>query len=566
MSERWLLSLIEEDMRRQNPLTEDVATVAKPKSRIQEILQEFYEKLKKARSPDAFDQFYKERLEDYPRLSLFSDFINEVCKKLSIDAKYPYFEKEWQEILFKITERRLEENDTLRVIKEAINKKYPHLVADISVDVTAEGVKSTYENFVAKEIGKIKKQLKKGDRKKFQDKIQKIQKAEETEIEELASELNRIVILGRETWELILYAIMSPFAPKININNLLERANLHFLFVGDVSTAKSKVDKIVERISPKATKISKSTEASFEGVAKQETIQEGIIDYANCGVLIIPEFRKSFERFEILREVMDCDTITIVKAGQEKTKRVNMTFFAGCNPRSDFFQSETTLRDQILFSDGVLSRIDILIPMMATKEKNELLVPQIDIFGTKLPKVTLEDMQERLKTLSTGMVGLVTAIILTEKQVQTIRQAFLSQNQKLRNRPLLVLRDLDTLCRLVNVITATNFPKRESLHDGEIQAEDTDVQKAIELWEEIIAQRKTLYTSKHRLIITLKEKIMIEILRRGNNVRQNELKKDLVEQGLCSAKTIERKINQLATDGKILKVGQRNAILKVSKS
>lgn len=84
------------------------------------------------------------------------------------------------------------------------------------------------------------------------------------------------------------------------------------------------------------------------------------------------------------------------------------------------------------------------------------------------------------------------------------------------------------------------------------------------LWEEIIAQRKTLYTSKHRLIYTIKDKILMEILRRGNNVRQTELKKDLVAEGLCSERTIETKINQLATEGKIVKVGERNAILKVA--
>ncbi|MCK4320879.1 hypothetical protein KAW11_04605, partial [Candidatus Bathyarchaeota archaeon] len=234
---------------------------------------------------------------------------------------------------------------------------------------------------------------------------------EKTEIEQLAVELNQIVILGREAWELILYAIMSPFAPSININNLLERPNLHFLFVGDVSTAKSKVDKIVERVSPKAMKISKSTEASFEGVAKGETIERGIIDYANFGVLVIPEFSKAFEKFEILREVMDCDSITIVKGGIQKELPVNITFFAGCNPRSDFFQNEINLRDQIAFKDGILSRIDILMPLIATKERNELLLQQIDIFGTKQPKLTLEAIHERLKTLSTGMMTLVTHVL-----------------------------------------------------------------------------------------------------------------------------------------------------------
>ena len=565
MSEnKWLLSLIEEDMLSKKPLEEDVATTVKPKSKIQTIIKEFYETLKTAESPDTFDKFYAEHLKDYPQIHRFGSFLLKLTEKLSLKIEYPYFEEGYQKALFKITERRLEEDDTLHVAHQTINEMYPNLVAEVNVDVSAEGVNSQYETYVAEEVDKIREQLKNGDRKKFEDKIQRIKQAEKTEIEQLASELDRIVILGRETWELILYAVMSPYAPPININNIMERPNLHFLFVGDVSTAKSKVDKIVERISPKALRISKSTEASFEGVAKQETIEKGIIDYANFGVLIIPEFSKVFERFEILREVMDCDRITIVKGGIHKELPVNITFFAGCNPTDDFFQDEINLRDQIAFKDGVLSRIDILIPLMATAERNELLLEEIDIFGTEQPKITLEDIQERLKTLSTGMIKLVTNVVLTEEQKQLIKQAFLSHNEKLKNRPLLVLRDLETLCRLVNVITATNFPRREKTDGGVIKAKGQDIQKAVELWEEIIAQRKILYTSKRRLIFSFKEKIMMEIARNGNEIRQSELKNRIVLEGLCSGRTIERKINELLSEGRIIKIGQRDGVLKVA--
>ena len=560
---KWLISLIEEEMLSKKPLEEDVATTVKPKSKIQAILKEFYERLKTAKSPDVFDKFYEERLKDYPQLHRFGNFLMKLGEKLSLKLEYPYFEEGYQKALFKIAERRVEEQDTLNVVYQMIDGKYPNLIAEVDVDVSAEGLSSEYATYVEKEVGKIREKLENGDQRGYEDKIQKIKEAEKTEVEQLASELNRIVILGRETWELILYAVMSPYAPPINVNNIRERPNLHFLFVGDVSTAKSKVDKIIERIAPKALRISKSTEASFEGVAKQETIEKGIIDYANFGVLIIPEFTRVFEEFKILREVMDCDRITIVKGGIRKELPVNITFFAGCNPRADFFQNEINLRDQIAFRDGILSRIDILMPLMTSAEKNELLLDQIDIFGTEQPEVTLEDIQERLKTLSTGMMSLVTNVVLAEEQKRIIKKAFLSHNKKLKNRPLLVLRDLETLCRLVNVIATTNFPHREHT-DGVIQAKDQDVLKAIELWEEVIAQRMILYTSKRRLIFTLREKIMMEIVRNGNQIRQMELKNQIVAEGLCSSKTVDRKINQLATEGRIIKIGQRNPILKIA--
>jgi len=123
-SREWLLSLIKEDMRSKRPLHEDVATTVKPKSKIQELMKEFYQRLKVAESPDEFDKFYVERLENYPQMNRFSTFLVKLCDKISLKIEYPYWEKEFQKAIFLITERRLEEQDTINVVFQMINEKY----------------------------------------------------------------------------------------------------------------------------------------------------------------------------------------------------------------------------------------------------------------------------------------------------------------------------------------------------------------------------------------------------------------------------------------------------------
>jgi len=109
-------------------------------------------------------------------------------------------------------------------------------------------------------------------------------------IEDLANALDRVVVLGCDVWRLILYGVLSPWAPRVLINGIPRRNVMHCLLVGDVSTAKSLIHRVVEAVAPKAVRLSKTTEPSFEGVKRgRGRIEDGIVDLANNGVLIVPE-------------------------------------------------------------------------------------------------------------------------------------------------------------------------------------------------------------------------------------------------------------------------------------
>jgi len=308
---------------------------------------------------------------------------------------------------------------------------------------------------------------------------------EDMSIGDIAAGLNRIVVLDEDVWQLILYSLLSPYCPRVRINSMPARANLHTLLVGDIASGKSRICKIVETISPKASRIARVTEASLEGIAMKGYIEPGVIDLCNNGILIFPEFHTLYEKFKILREAMDCSRLTIIKGGETKQVNVNITFFAGCNPRQDFFQMGRKLRGQVPFKEGILSRFDILIPLVTTCEKNKRLLDNINIFGNCAEWVDLMKIGNTLSGISKE-ISKVKEVTLCSEQRRRVKLVFLTHNQDIGKRPLLLLRDLETISRLINVIAVSaRFYERDP-YNSVVQATDEDVEKAIDLWESLI--------------------------------------------------------------------------------
>lgn len=378
---------------------------------------------------------------------------------------------------------------------------------------------------------------------------------ETVNIEEMASKLNRVVILDKETWQLIVYSTLSPYSPRIQINGIPVRPNLHTLLVGDVATAKSRICKIVEAISPRSSRVTKVTEAGLEGIGRKGYIETGLIDMCNDGLLIVPEFTKIYQKYKILREMMDCETVTIIKGGETKKVNVNTTFFVGSNPTEDFFRRGGRLRNQIPFREGVFTRFDIVIPLVNTCERNKLLLGKINIFGLCEAEVSLMRIRSILNTIAERM-SQVEEVTLSVDQKNMVKEVFLKHNRELPNRPLLLMRDLEILSRLINVITASKFQKDS--FSPIVPATDEDVEEGIEFWEKIVDLRKTLYIGTKREILSVKEKILQEIIKLGR-VRTIELERLIVDiKNLCSRSTFYRKVKNLRMEGKIEQDGLRN--------
>lgn len=602
----WLKALAEINIEKPKNWSEkDVKTMIaiKPKSKIQSYLQKFCWVLQdmmreiKVSSEsgevvehpdeDMFDGWYEEQgINEYPRSFELFQFFNTIARALHLNEESGVGDKsDFSRILSKIAMKVVEEPEYLAKVGKVINDKYPGLISEFRSMPTIDELNQLEAGEYEREINRID-QLIESNVEELAPELAKINKAKKTNFEITAQDLNRIVIFGEANWELILYGIMSPYAPRVLINNLDYRQNINTLLAGDISTAKSKIHKIAKVVSPKMLVIDETTKASFEGVAPTkagEEIEEGIIDKAKDGIVVIEELNRKLTEMTLWRRFMDGEYIQIWKKGSTKGLCPNTSVLAACNPDSDFFIEETgnSFRRQIPFKEGVLSRFDIVIPLTATQVKNEILADKINLMSpsAKIDGIDLNAIKEDLMTLSQGMKAAVKRVVLKPEQQQTIKEAFKQLNKMdmdkriLKNRPLIVLRDLETLARLVNTISSVNFSKRK-IKNGILLADDSDISKAIQLWENLMQFRVQLYRDTgSRNLLSVADEIILYILH-SQKYRQDQglpeevpvsqIIREFVEVKRTIGKTtFYEELKGLRESGRIIQHGKRDGSVKI---
>jgi len=428
------------------------------------------------------------------------------------------------------------------------------------IDVASLEEKAHYEGklYVESQLEKIRENLK-SNREQYRAELTSLELVAKTDLEKMAVELNKIIILDKEMWELVLLSILSSYAPRVYITGIPHRNNLHTYLVGDISTAKSNIGYLIEQISPKAISYSKFTEASLEGIVSNQGIEGGIIDEAKDGVLLLNELEK-FMRIDLLKEILDSRPIQINKGGQKKViENPNITFIAFLNPRQDFFQ-QGVKREQIGIPEDIFSRIDIPIALVSSAEKNALLLPNVKLFDYT-STLNLGVIREQLYKLSIGM-EIVKRVELNEEQLMSLTLAFKKHNRNMKNRPFLLFRDLEIVSRIANTIVALNFHSRRN-EQGIFYAENSDIDKAIALWEYLLAIRSQLYNEvQSREIVSVKDTIFRKIIE-ADMITQPHLEKLIVDDmKLLSRATFYRYINELVEIGRISRVGLKNAELR----
>ena len=593
VDKKWLKTIVTDNIEKPHIWTPKEVQQIGPKkaeSRIQRMLQQFYwdliDKLKEVKfteggaiitqpSEDSFDKWYEDMgLVDYTHKSKLMDIFNTIGRACQISEVEGYSEEEFGTIMSKILLRCMEEETYLGIVTKVIDEKYPGLASPFRSTPTIDEMQEHEEFLYRHRIHKLQVNID-TNIEEFADELAQIDAAIKTDFESLARRLNILVIVGVDVWELTLYCLMSPNAPRFLMNALDYRPNLHEKLAGDISTAKSKVLKISKMIAPKMLVVDDTTKATFEGVAPTRSgddIADGVIDWANDGVMIVEEFTNKFAKMPLFRRVMDGEYIQIFKKGSGKGRQANITMLTACNPDDDFFQEEMTFRSQIPFKEGVLSRFDILIPLTATQLKNEILVDKIDLFGTKVEGlIDFVEVKTRLTTLAHGMKQ-IQFVLLTEEQKTRLRDIFKAHNTAdikkriIKNRPLLILRDLETLARLVNVIATVNFSRRK-IENGLLFASDEDIDKAIQLWENLLNYRVQLYARSSRNLTTISEELVTYLARAGGVeswIPQDDLYEEFVTvQRKIGRSTFYKELTGLLEEGRIVASGKRNRTLKL---
>lgn len=594
IDQRWLKALATSTLEKPKLWTstdiKEMSGAKKAKSKIQGIFQHFYydliDRIRKVRiegdevvgpDEDMFDDWYEENeIGDYQNKYALMTFFNVIAEALQIGPMDSYDKDDFEKILSKIALRAMEEPAYIQKVREVITGKYPGLIGDFRYEPSLDTMNEQERLEFDAEIQRIEQRIE-SNVDEFEDLIQQIDVAKKTDFEQTAQRLNQIIIWGEAAWELVLYAVMSPYAPRITINTLDYRANTHLLMAGDISTAKSKVLKVVKRIAPKFIIMDDATKATFEGVAPTragEDIEDGILDWAKDGIIITEELSPKLTRMKLWRIAMDCEEYGIHKKGSSKVGTVNSTMLAACNPDEDFFQTEIAFRKQLPYKEGVLSRFDVLIPITATPELNDMLLDQIDLFGNKTDiPIDFNLIKSQMSTLATGMRE-IRRVEITEEQKEKLRDVFRQHNltdqrrRTLKNRPLLILRDLETLARFVNTIAAVNFSRRRVDDRGVLHADDEDIDKAIQLWENLLKYRIQIYGPEaNRNLRSVADEICLYMFRSDGHkdeIPVRELLNEIVNaRRMIGKTTFYKELNTLIETGRLAKFGERDATVKL---
>jgi replicative DNA helicase Mcm len=151
-------------------------------------------------------------------------------------------------------------------------------------------------------------------------------------------------------------------------NNGIKRANIHILFVGDPSVAKSelliwnkKVVDISGYISGKGT----TDKGITIGIVKEDNgktyARAGLAPQCSNGVLSIDEMGQ-MNQFNLsgLHEIMEQRQCSISKAGHNLTLEANTSILGAANPKFGKYDPEETLLENINLPAPLLSRFDII--------------------------------------------------------------------------------------------------------------------------------------------------------------------------------------------------------------
>ena len=187
------------------------------------------------------------------------------------------------------------------------------------------------------------------------------------------------------------------------------RGDIHVLLVGDPSTGKSQLLKLISSIIPRGKYVGGrgATAAGLTAtVVKDEEfgggwmLEAGAMILANKGILAIDEFDKMSQEDQIaMHEGLEQQQISIAKASIIATLPAQVSVLAGSNPKFFRFDPYKSIAEQVNIPDTLLARFDVKFALkdVPDKEKDEKLASHILETRLQPSRVTPEIAPEFLR-------------------------------------------------------------------------------------------------------------------------------------------------------------------------
>jgi replicative DNA helicase Mcm len=180
------------------------------------------------------------------------------------------------------------------------------------------------------------------------------------------------------------------------------RGDIHVLLIGDPSTGKSQLLKLISSIIPRGKYVggSGATAAGLTAtVVKDEeflggwVLEAGAMVLANKGILAIDEFDKMSKDDQIaMHEALEQQTVSVAKASIVATLPAQVSVLAGSNPKFFRFDPYKSVAEQVDIPDTLLARFDLKFALkdVPDKVKDEKLATHI--IETRLKPERVEPM------------------------------------------------------------------------------------------------------------------------------------------------------------------------------
>ncbi|BAM40256.1 DNA replication licensing factor [Theileria orientalis strain Shintoku] len=328
------------------------------------------------------------------------------------------------------------------------------------------------------------------------------------------------------------------------------RGDINVLLVGDPGLGKSQLLQYVHKTASRsilttgkgASAVGLTAGVRKDPVTGEWSLEGGALVLADEGFCVIDEFDKMTDKDRVsIHEAMEQQSISISKAGIVTSLRARCSVIAAANPKFGRYEPGLTFKENVDFTDPILSRFDLIVVMRDIPNiEEDLLLSEYVITNHQLLHPGLDDVEDyenvlkELKNtlLSSNIVYPVPSdlfkkyVYYARKNVHpTIAQEHYNQIEgklsgvysKIRQRTFgggypLTLRHIESIIR----ISEANAKMRLS---NRITSEDVDVAIAMLLESYISSQKYSVATrlsmefTRYRTLFTGNDELLTQLLR-----------------------------------------------------
>ena len=258
------------------------------------------------------------------------------------------------------------------------------------------------------------------------------------------------------------------------------RGEIHILLVGDPSTGKSQLLKVISQLMPRGKYVSgtASTAAGLIATVTRDeeflggwVLEAGAVIMANQSVCAIDEFEKVDKKDLIaLHETMEQGSASIAKASIIATLPAKTAILAGANPKYGRFDPYSPIKEQIDIPETLLTRFDLKFVLRDVPDPNidEKIIEHVAktrFFGKKENREILDPIFIR-KYIAYARKNCKPE--MTEEAYKRLADFYKEMRQKSTGQVIsITMRQFEALIRLAQASAKVRLSDKVTIEDAE---------------------------------------------------------------------------------------------------